>query len=68
MLNVCLISDIRPGAIIDLAVVALRLAKPIQFVIDSPHLFPSSIVPLFSFNIILSLALTIPFAIAITML
>ena len=33
--NVCLISNIRPGAMIGLAVVALCLTKSVHFVIDS---------------------------------
>ena len=59
----CPISDIRAGTIIGLGVVALRLTKPIRFVIDSHHLFSSSIVPLFSFKIVLPLVIIISFAI-----
>ena len=50
----CPISDTRPWAITGLAVVALRLAKPIRFVMDSHHLFPSLTVPSFHFLLKLS--------------
>ena len=64
----CPISDIRPGAMVGLAVVTLRLTKLIRFVTDSHYLFTSSIVPPFYFKSVLSLAITISFAIAIIML
>ena len=66
--NMCLILDIKLGVLIGLAVVALCLTKPIRFVIDLNHLFLSSIVRPFSFKSVLSLAVTIPFVIVITML
>ena len=61
----CPISEIRPGAMIGFAVVALRFTKPIRLDKDSHNLFPSSIVPPFSLNRVRSVATTIPFAIAI---
>ena len=42
---------------------SFRFTKPIGFVIDSHHLFPSSIVSLFSFKSALSLVVTIGYCI-----